>query len=72
MQTILEKLLLVVEQLFVSLGRELKIRTLNDGIDRTSFLAKATVNTLGHVDIVSGRSSTAIGSLLGFDGNSLS
>lgn len=44
---------------------------LDNGINRTGFLAKATVDALGHINIVSSGSSAAIGSLFGFDGDGL-
>ena len=41
---VVQQLLLVVEKLLVGLRRELKVRTLDDGIDRASLLTKAAVD----------------------------
>ncbi len=46
-------------------------RTLNDSIHRTAFLAKPTIDTLGHIEIISRRSPRAIFSLLGFNRDGL-
>lgn len=69
---IAQQFLLIVKQLLVCLCRKLKVRSLNDGVDRTSLLTESTVNTLRHVDIVTSRSSAAIGTLFSFDGDRLS
>lgn len=45
--------------------------TLNNRVHRAALLAETTVDTLGHVDIVSCCPATAIHPLLGFDGDSL-
>src|SRR5919197_5158524 len=49
-----EKALLIVEELLTGLGRELEVRSLHDGIDRTGLLAQAAVDALHHVDVVTG------------------
>ena len=64
---IVQQLLLVVEQLLVGLGGELKVGPLHDGVDGASLLAEAAVDALGHVNVVSRCSSSAITSLLGLD-----
>jgi len=69
--TIGQKLLLIIKQLFVSLRGELIVGALHDGIDGASLLAEAAVNALGHVDIVTGRSATAIGTRFGINSNGL-
>lgn len=45
--------------------------TLNDGVHGAALLAEATVDALGHVDIVTGRPAASIHTLLGFDGDGL-
>lgn len=70
--TVAEQLLLVVEQLLVRLCGKLKVRSLNDGVDWTCLLAKATVNTLRHVNVITSRSSASIGALFSLDGDRLS
>ena len=45
--------------------------TLNDGIHRATLLAVATVNALGHINIVTGRAAASILTLFGLNGNSL-
>merc|ERR1719494_491797 len=56
----------------MGLGRELKIWTLYNCINRASFLAESTVDTLGHVNIVSCGSATAIWAWLSFNCDRLS
>lgn len=70
--TVAEQLFLVVEQLLVCLCGKLKVRSLNDGINWTCLLAKATVNTLRHVNVITSRSSAAIGALFSLDSDRLS
>ena len=50
--------------------RIFEVWSLNDGINWASLLAEATENALGHIDVVLGSSSGAIGSWLRFDGDS--
>jgi len=59
--TIGKKLFLVVQQLLVIFGRKLKVGSLHDGIHWACFLAKATVNALGHVNVVLGCAATVVG-----------
>lgn len=48
----------------------MRILTLNDSIHRTALLAKPTIYTLGHIDVVSRRSSTPVLPLLGLNSDS--
>lgn len=66
-----EKPTLVVQQLFSRLGSVLGVGALDNGVDGARLLAEAAVDALGHVDIVAGGSSGAVGSLLGLDGDGL-
>src|SRR5262249_7783493 len=52
--------LLVKQQLFPSLGGKLEVRTLDNGIDRTSLLAKSAIDAFDHVDVVPGRAAGAL------------
>lgn len=45
--------------------------TFNDGIYRTALLAESTVDALGHINIISGSSSTSINTFFSFDGDGL-
>merc|ERR1719508_170128 len=69
---VVEKLLLVVEQLLVGLRAELEVGTLHNGVHGTSLLAEATVDTLGHVDVVSCGPPSSVLPLLSLDGDGLS
>lgn len=69
--TVLQQLLLVVQQLLTCLGTVLHVGRLDNGIDRARLLTVATVNALGHVDIVLVCSSGAVDSLFRLDGNGL-
>ena len=62
--SIVQQLLLVVEQLLVGLGGELEVGPLHDGVNRAGLLAEATEDALGHVDVVLGRTARAIRSRL--------
>src|SRR5918995_409527 len=57
---VVQELLLVVEQLFARLDRELVVRTLHDGVHRAGLLAIATVDALHHVDVVAGGAARAV------------
>lgn len=48
----------------------LEVGALHDGVDWASFLAEATENALGHIDVVLGSPSRAIWSWLRFDRDS--
>jgi hypothetical protein len=50
--TVLNKLFLIIEKLLMEICGVLKVRSLNDSINRASLLAKAAENALSHVDIV--------------------
>lgn len=69
--TVGQELLLVVEKLFVSLRRELEVRALHNGIDRTGLLAETAVNALGHVNIVTSRTTSAVIAQLSLNGDGL-
>lgn len=47
------------------------VLTLNDGVHRAGLLAVATVDALGHIDIVTGRPAASILTLLRLNGDSL-
>src|SRR5690606_5791807 len=64
-----EQLVLVVEQLLAGLGGELEVRSLDDGIHRTGFLAQAAVDALRHVDVVARGAPAAVAARLGLDGD---
>src|SRR5689334_24800946 len=66
-----EQSLLVVIQLLARLGRELEVGALDDGIDRAGLLAEATVDALGHVDVVARGAPAAVVARLGLDGDGL-
>src|SRR5215469_8864889 len=67
-----EQPLLVVVELLARLGRELEIRSLDDGIDRTGFLAQAAVDALHHVNVVAGGTPGAVvAARPGLDGDRL-
>src|SRR5215207_5697653 len=57
---VVEELVLVVEQLLAGLDRELVVRPLDDGVDRTGFLAEAAIDALHHVDVVAGGAAGAV------------
>src|SRR6516165_6383326 len=59
--------LLVVEELFVGLRRELEVRPFDDRINRASLLAIAAVNAFRHVDVVARRTTAAVLARLGLD-----
>src|SRR6185437_12794072 len=70
--TVRQELFLVVVKLLAGLGRELEIRALDDGVDRTGFLAEPAVDALHHVDVVSGGAArTVIPPWAGLDGDGL-
>src|ERR1700752_4405305 len=62
-----QQLLLIEEQFLVCLSRELEIRPLDDGIDRTGLLAVAAIDALRHVDVVARRAPAAVLARLGLD-----
>jgi hypothetical protein len=66
-----QQLLLVVEQLLMGLCGEFEVRTLHDGINRTSFSTVAAVDALGHVNVVPHGASAPICTSEGIDGDGL-
>src|SRR5271163_981846 len=52
--------LLVVVKLFARLGREFEIRSFDDRVDRTGFLAHPAVDALDHVDVIASRAPGAV------------
>lgn len=67
--TVGQQLGLVVEQLLVRLHGELEVRSLDDGVNGASLLAEATVDALGHVNVVASGAARAVGAGLGLDGD---
>jgi len=66
-----QELLLVVQQLLMVFNRKLEVRSFHDGIHRACLLAEATVNALGHIDVVLSRTATVVTARLSFDGDRL-
>jgi hypothetical protein len=66
---IAQQLLLIIQQLLPRLRGILRIRPLDNRINRTALLTHPAVNALGHIDIVSGCAARAVLALLGFDGD---
>src|SRR5246127_2533042 len=70
--TVREQAFFIVIKLFAGLGRELEIRTLDDGIDRAGLLAHAAIDAFDHVDVVAGGAPRAVvPPRSGLDGNRL-
>ena len=69
--TIVQQLLLVVQQLLVGLSGELKVGALHDGVDGAGLLAESAVDALGHVNVVSRGSPGAVTPLLGLNSDCL-
>jgi len=69
--SIAQQFLFVIQQLLVGLCRELKVGSLNNGIHRTCLLTEATVDALGHVNIISCGSSASVSPHLCFNCDSL-
>ena len=69
--TVVQQLLLVVQQLLVGLRGELKVGALHDGVDGAGLLAEAAVDALGHVNVVSRGSPGPIAPLLSLNSNCL-
>jgi hypothetical protein len=66
-----EQAFLVVVELLGCLGRELEVRSQDDGVDRAGLLAKAAVDAFHHVDVEAGgppRAVVAPGTSLDSDG----
>src|SRR5690606_16791861 len=67
-----EQLVLVVIKFLARLGRELEIRSLDDGVDRAGLLAEAAIDALHHVDVVAhGAAGAVIAAWTGLDGDGL-
>jgi hypothetical protein len=58
--TVRQELFLVVQQLLVRLRGKLVVRTLHNGVHGTGLLTEPAVDALGHVNIVPGRTATAV------------
>lgn len=65
-----EKLFLVIEELFTRFCRKLKRLCLDNSVDWTCLLAHATVNALGHINIITRRTARTIHTRLALDRNS--
>ena len=65
--SIVNELLLVVEQLLVPESGVLKVGSFDNGIDGAGFLAESAEDALSHVDIILGSPSRAIGARLTFN-----
>jgi hypothetical protein len=70
--TVGQKLLLIVKKLNTSLRSKLKVGTLDNGVDRARFLAEATVDALGHVNIVTGSATRTVSTGLSLNGDGAS
>jgi len=68
---VVKQLLLVVQQLLVRLGGELKVGPLDDGVHRARLLTEAAIDALGHVDVITRCTSRTVGAFLCLDGDSL-
>ena len=69
---VLQKTILVVEQLLARFRREFEVRPLDDGVDRAGFLAHAAIDAFRHVDVVARRAARAIvAARPGLDGDRL-
>lgn len=66
-----EKLFLIIQQLLVCFGGKLKVWSFHNGIHWTSFCAKATVDTFGHVNVVTCCTTGTIFALLRLNRDSL-
>src|SRR6266851_4822553 len=67
-----EQPLLVEIELLARFGRELEIRTFDDGVDRTGFLAEPAIDAFHHVDVVARRAPRAVVAAgTGLDGDGL-
>lgn len=62
---------LLIKQLLVRLCRILVVGAFDDGIDGTSFLARAAEDALCHVDVVARCAARAVGAGFGLDGDCL-
>src|SRR5262249_44280167 len=58
--TVRKQPLLVEVKLLARLGRELEVRSFDDGVDRASFLAKPAVDAFDHIDVVARGAARAV------------
>mmetsp|Transcript_10164 Transcript_10164/g.18254 ORF Transcript_10164/g.18254 Transcript_10164/m.18254 type:complete len:200 (-) Transcript_10164:49-648(-) len=68
---IAQQLFLIVQQFFMGFRGEFKVGSLDDCIDGTGLLAISTINTLGHINIISSSPPRPVLPLLGIDRNRL-
>src|SRR5712691_13037884 len=67
-----EQALLVEIELLARLGRELEVRSFDDGVDRAGLLAKPAIDAFDHIDVVArGAARAVIASRPGLDGDGL-
>src|SRR3982750_580332 len=67
-----EQFRLVKIEFLAGLGREFEIRSLDDGIDRTGFLAQAAIDAFHHVDVVAhGAAGAVVPTRTGLDSDRL-
>lgn len=64
---ICQQLLLVIQQLLSRFGGILGIRTLDDSIDWTTFLAEAAVDAFSHINVVASGTTRAVLALFGLN-----
>lgn len=69
--SVVEELLLVVEQFLMGFSGELEVGTLYDSVHRTRLLTEAAVDAFGHVNVVASRPPAAISTSLCFDADGL-
>src|SRR6516225_2453445 len=55
-----EQALLVEVELLARLGRELEVRSFDDGVDRAGLLAKSAIDAFDHVDVVARGAARAV------------
>src|SRR6202008_138252 len=67
-----QKSLFVVVKLLARFGCVFEVRTLDDGVDRTGFLAQPAIDAFDHVDVVArGTAGAVVAARAGFDGDRL-
>jgi hypothetical protein len=72
MIAIRQKSLFVVVKLLARFGCVFEVRTLDDGVDRTGFLAQPAIDAFDHIDIVaSGTASAIVAARAGLDRDGL-
>ena len=69
--TICKQFLLVVQKFLSCLCRKFKIGTFYDSIDRARLLAKPTVDTFGHINIITCRLACVVRAWRDLDGDRL-